>query len=238
MPTREIGETPFDEFAEEYDSWFLQNPNVLASEVLLLARFLESPGKALSVGCGSGLFEQILQREHGIEIGHGVEPADGMAKIAEKRGLVVKRGTAESLPFDAESFDTVVLNGIPSYVEDLEGAFREAHRVLRPGGHIVVLDVPAESSYGLLYRLAAWIGSWDDPYLKKVAPRHPYPVEFAAAAIWRTTEEKIELLRGVGFGDFEFAQTLTRHAKFSDDAVEEPIEGWDRGDYVAIRARK
>jgi SAM-dependent methyltransferase len=192
----------------------------------------------LSVGCGSGLFEQILRREHGIEIDHGVEPAEGMAKIAEKRGLVVKRGTAESLPFDAGSFDTVVLNGIPSYVEDLEGAFREAHRVLRPDGHIVVLDVPAESSYGLLYRLAASIGTWDDPYLQKVAPRHPYPVEFAALAIWRTTEEKIELLRGVGLSDFEFAQTLTRHAKFSDDTVEDPVEGWDRGDYVAIRARK
>lgn len=238
MPAREIDETPFDEYAEEYDAWFLQNPNVLASEILLLAHFLESPGKALSVGCGSGLFEQILRREHGIEIAHGVEPAEGMAKIAEKRGLVVKRGTAEDLPFDAGSFDTVILNGIPSYVEDLEAAFREAHRVLRSGGQIVVLDVPAESSYGLLYRLAASIGTWDDPYLQKVAPRHPYPVEFAASAIWRTTGEKIEMLRAVGFEDMECVQSLTRHPRFSDDAVEEPSEGFDRGDYVAIRARR
>jgi hypothetical protein len=29
-----------------------------------------------------------------------------------------------------------------------------------------------------------------------------------------------------------------RHAKFSDDSIEEPVEGYDRGDYVAIRARK
>lgn len=230
----EPSSTAFDEHSEEYDAWFLKNLNVLASEILLLARFLQSPGKALSVGCGSGLFEQALRREHGIEIGHGVEPADGMARIAEKRGMAVQGGTAESLPFGREEFDTVLLNGIPSYVDDLEGAFREAHRVLRPGGRIVVLDVPAESSYGLLYRLAATVGSWDDPFLRKVAPRHPYPVEFAAAAFWRTTAEKAEMLRAAGFSDLEFGQTLTRHPRFSDDEVEEPVEGFDRGDYVAI----
>ncbi|MGH7571487.1 MAG: class I SAM-dependent methyltransferase, partial [Gemmatimonadota bacterium] len=135
-------------------------------------------------------------------------------------------------------FDTVLLNGIPSYVNDLERAFREAHRVLRPGGHIIVVDVPAESSYGLLYRLAALVGTWEDGSLARIAPPHPYPIEFAAAAIWRTTEEKVDLLRAVGFADLVFAQTLTRHPKFSEDAVEEPVEGFDRGDYVAIKGRK
>ncbi|MGH9320541.1 MAG: hypothetical protein ACRD3V_11740, partial [Vicinamibacteria bacterium] len=64
------------------------------------------------------------------------------------------------------------------------------------------------------------------------------PIEFAAAAIWRTTEEKVDLLRAVGFADLVFAQTLTRHPKFSDDAAEEPVEGFDRGDYVAIKGQK
>jgi SAM-dependent methyltransferase len=235
---RPVPEEAFDEYAEEYDAWFLENRNVLASEVLLLKHVLADSGKTLSVGCGSGLFEHILRTEHGIEIRHGVEPAEGMARIAEKRGLAVERGTAESLPFAAGEFDTVLLNGIPSYVDDLEEAFREAHRVLRPSGHIVVIDVPAESSYGLLYRLAALVGTWDDGSLRKLAPGHPYPIEFAAAAIWRTTEEKAELLRAAGFTNLEFAQTLTRHPRFSDDAVEEPVEGFDRGDYVAIRGRK
>lgn len=233
-----MSEGGFDQYAEQYDAWFLKNRNVLASEVLLLRHFLEGSGKTLSVGCGSGLFEERLRTEHGIEIRHGVEPAESMAAIAEKRGLTVERGTAENLPRGAEEFDTVLLNGIPSYVNDLARAFREAHRVLRPGGHIVVVDVPAESSYGLLYRLAALIGSWEDASLARIAPPHPYPIEFAAAAIWRTTEEKADLLKNVGFVDLEFAQTLTRHPKFSGDGVEEPVEGFDRGDYVAIRGRK
>jgi SAM-dependent methyltransferase len=234
----EMSEESFDEHAAEYDAWFLKNPNVLQSEVLLLARCLREPGRALSVGCGSGLFEKILRDEHGIEIGHGVEPAHGMAEIAALRGIEVQSGTAEALPFEDGTFDTVILNGTPSYIEDLERAFAEAHRVLRSGGHIVVADVPAESSYGLLYRLAAHVGSWDDPTLKAVAPAHPYPVEFAAAANWRTTEQKTELLGKVGFAGLETYQTLTAHPKYSDDAVEEPCAGHDRGDYVAVRARK
>lgn len=229
---------PFDEHAEQYDSWFLRNRNVLESEVLLLKHFLKSPGKSLSVGCGSGLFEHILRTVHGIEIRYGVEPSEGMAHIAEKRGMEVKSGVAEELPYGDAEFDTVLLNGTPSYIADLGKAFRDAFRVLKPGGHIVVADVPAESSYGLLYQLAKGSGSWEEPYLKKIAPRHPYPVEFTRSANWRTTEEKTVLLTQAGFVDPEFAQTLTRHPKYSDDRVEDPVTGFDRGDYVAIRARK
>jgi ubiquinone/menaquinone biosynthesis C-methylase UbiE len=231
-------EQPFDEHAEQYDAWFLENRNVLESEVLLLKLFLADPGKALSVGCGSGLFEYLLRTQHGIDIRFGVEPAAAMARIAEQRGLTVKSGTAEDLPFGQEKFDTVLLNGIPSYVARLDVAFAEGYRVLKPGGAIVVADVPAESAYGLLYKLAGLVGTWDDPFLTQVAPAHPYPVEFTLTANWRTTEEKAELLRAAGFTALEYAQTLIRHPKYSNDIVEEPVEGFDRGDYVAIRASK
>lgn len=231
-------EQTFDEYAEEYDAWFLKNANVLESEVLLLKRFLARPGRALSVGCGSGLFEYLLRKRHKIDIHFGVEPAAGMARIAERRGLTVKTGTAENLPFGPEEFDTVLLNGIPSYIERLDRAFSEAHRVLKPGGAIVVADVPAESSYGLLYRLAGILGAWDDPYLTHVAPADPYPVQFTLTATWRTTDEKAKLLQAAGFTALQYAQTLTRHPKYSNDVVEKPVEGFDRGDYVAIRARK
>ncbi|MGB5304062.1 MAG: class I SAM-dependent methyltransferase [Gemmatimonadota bacterium] len=230
--------TPFDEYAHHYDTWFLKNRNVLQSEVLLLKRFLDNPGRALSVGCGSGLFEHILRGEHGIDISHGVEPAEGMARIAAKRGMNVKPGTAEHLPSEDNEFDTVLLNGITGYVDDLGPVFGEAARVLKQGGRIVVADVPAESSYGLLYALVGHIGSWDVPSLTNVAPAHAYPAEFVGRARWRTTGEKAEVLRSAGFVDLEFAQTLTRHPKYSNDSVEEPIDGFDRGDYVAIRGRK
>ena len=77
----------FDKFSEKYDTWFLNNRNVLMSELLLVEKMLRGERKILSVGCGSGLFESLL-RERGIMIEDCVEPSE-MGKIAEARGLRV-----------------------------------------------------------------------------------------------------------------------------------------------------
>jgi ubiquinone/menaquinone biosynthesis C-methylase UbiE len=232
-----MSEHVFDDYAERYDGWFLKNEAVLMSEVRLVAHSLtcrRQPGDVLSAGCGSGLFEMLLGRDHGVVIETGIEPAEGMADIARRRGMQVEIAGAEKLPFDDKRFDTVLFNGTPSYIADLEASFAEARRVLKPGGQFIVCDVPKESSYALLYNLATAVGSWDDPRFAGVAPSHPYPIEFAASANWRTTAEKIELLQQAGFGDLRYAQTLTRHPTFSNESVEEPQPGYDRGDYVAI----
>ena len=228
----------FDEHASKYDGWFIENANVLGSEVLLVKSALRDAGEILSVGCGSGLFESILARDHGIVVRHGVEPAEGMAAIARERGLDVKIAPAEDLPIEDARFDTVLMNGTPAYLTDLVGALREAHRVLKPGGRVIVADVPASSGYGMLYQLAAKVGTWDDPRMRKIAPAKPYPVEFVGEAQWRTTEEVTDALLATGFGDFEYQQTLTTHPRFSNDAIEEPSPGHERGGYVAVRAWK
>ena len=228
----------FDEFADAYDRWFMQNENVLLSEVLLVRHALRECGETLSVGCGSGLFEQILRSRFTLDIRNGAEPSAAMAHIARQRGMQVLIAPAERLTFPDGTFDTVLMNGVPSYLSELAPAFREAQRELRPGGHLVVLDVGAEGSYGLLYRLAGQLGSWDHPQLQGCKPEVPYPLELAAHANWRTTPAKIEVLLQLGFKDPETFQTLTRHPAYSNRDVEEPCDGFDRGDYVAIRVER
>ncbi|MBN1561304.1 class I SAM-dependent methyltransferase [candidate division KSB1 bacterium] len=228
----------FDEYAEQYDSWFLKNKNVLDSEVALLAHFLTSPGRAISIGCGSGLFEALLRQDYGIDIQEGVEPAEKMRDIAGKRGLQVRSGTAEDVELAPASFDTVIFNGTASYIEDLKKACENAFNAIKPGGRLLLLDVPKESSYGLLYTLGKEIGSWDHPCFIGTTPKSVYPVEFVKAAHWRSTPEKVTLLQQIGFRAFQFAQTLTKHPAYSNDVKEEPVEGYDRGDYVCICATK
>ncbi len=228
----------FDEHANDYDAWFLNNRNLLESEVRLVAHFLKDCGKTLSVGCGSGLFESILKKDYGIEICHGIEPSSGMAEIAGKRGIDVKIGTAEDADFGKGEWDTLLFNGTPSYITDLEKLLKKLIQALKEGGKVVMLDVPKEGSYGLIYNLAKTLGTWDHPLLEGTQPPDPYPLEFVKAANWRTTAEKIEILEKSGFENLVFAQTLTNHPGFSNSEIEEPVPGHTKGDYVAICAYK
>ena len=228
----------FDEYASAYDAWFLENRNVLYSEVNLVASTLRDAGRILSVGCGSGLFEKILREEYDIRITDGIEPSTGMADIARKRGLEVTVATAEEADFGRERYDTLLFNGTPSYIGDLASVVRKAYEALPVGGRIVLIDVPKESSYGIMYNLAKALGTWDHPLLTGVFPPDPYPIEFVEVANWRTTAEKIELLEKAGFEELTYAQTLTTHPLYSNRQEEQPVEGFDRGDYVAVTAYK
>ena len=224
----------FDQYASAYDAWFLDNRNVLYSEVNLVASTLQDAGRVLSVGCGSGLFEKILRDEYGITITDGIEPSEGMAAIARKRGMNVTVTTAEAADFGNGDYDTLLFNGTPSYIDDLKGVVHKAYEALPAGGRIILIDVPKESSYGLLYNLAKAVGTWDHPLLAGCYPPNPYPIEFVDVAAWRTTAEKVALLREAGFTDLEFAQTLTSHPLTSNDEEEQPSPGYGKGDYVAV----
>ena len=228
----------FDEYAATYDAWFLDNPNVLESEVRLVASTLRNAGRVLSVGCGSGLFEKIMRDEFGITVTDGVEPSPAMAEIARKRGMDVTEATAEEFDYPAGEYDTILFNGSPSYIPDLDTVLSKVYAALKPGGRIVLVDVPKESTYGLMYNLAKALGTWDHPLLEGAYPPNPYPIEFVNVANWRTTAEKIALLEKNGFRNIESAQTLTTHPLYSDLAAEEPVPGHDRGDYVAVTAIK
>ena len=86
----------FDGYAAKYDAWFMENDNLFQSELHLFKKALgDIAGKrVLSVGCGSGLFESMIDCK-GIE---GIEPSRDMGAIAEKRGVnVVAFGAIEDV---------------------------------------------------------------------------------------------------------------------------------------------
>jgi arsenite methyltransferase len=54
-------------------------------------------------------------------------------------------GEVEKLPFEDESFDVVISNGVIDLVPDKDAVFSEIHRVLRPDGRIQIADVTIQN---------------------------------------------------------------------------------------------
>lgn len=92
----------------------------------------------LDIGCGSGVFSIRLARAGGqvtsIDL---TEEAVEMARLhaeAAEAPLVIVRGDAENLPFASDSFERVFSWGVLHHTSDMQKAFGEAARVLKPGG--------------------------------------------------------------------------------------------------------
>ena len=117
----------------------------------------ESFGDGLEIGSGTGYFSLNLVQLGVIERLTATDISPGMLKqlasTAEGLGLDVEtvETEAEALPFEDESFDLVFGHAVLHHIPDLERAFAEFRRVLRPGGAIAFAGEP--SRYG--DRLAA-----------------------------------------------------------------------------------
>ena len=157
----------------------------------------------LDIGCGNGLLAIDLARAVGPE-GRivGVDPSGDMRAAAEKRleafsWVDVVDGTANALPLEGAVADKAVSLQVFEYLEDLPGAAREAARVLKQGGLLVIGDMHFDS---LLWfserpeRMRRMMASWDQHLSERSVPAILPP-------ILRDTGFTVENLRPVTFCD-------------------------------------
>jgi ubiquinone/menaquinone biosynthesis C-methylase UbiE len=129
----------------------------------------QAHGRVLELGIGGGRNLQFYDPAKVSSV-EGVDPSAELRAIAvaapRAAGLnvTVRDGTAEALPFDAASFDTVVCTFTLCSVHTPAAALAEARRVLKPGGHLLF------SEHGLAPD--ASIEKWQhriEPVWKKIA---------------------------------------------------------------------
>lgn len=201
---------PFDLYSDEYDLWFDEHAQFYAAELEAVRQLLPtSTAGGLEVGVGSGKFAAPL----GVKT--GVEPSSRMAERASHLGIDVRVGVAEALPFADASFGYVLMVTTICFVDSLDEAFREACRVLRPSGSIVVGFVAKESSIGQAY------------IARKETSR------FYREATFFSTDEVLAHLHAAGFTRPVVKQTIC-----PGEPADVVRDGYGMCSFVVIRSHK
>lgn len=203
--------TPFDDRVARYEAWFDRFPYVYRAELAALRELLPA-GHGVEVGVGTGRFAAPLC----IEV--GIEPSPAMGQLAAQRGIRVVAGVAERLPFADASNDFLLMVNLVCFLSDPLAAFREARRVLKDNGALVVAFIDAASPLGIAYERA----KGENPFYRD--------------AVFRTPTEIAALFHTAGFSDLVFRQTLFRPLGEID--ADEPVKtGHSSGSFVVVKGR-
>ena len=154
----------------------------------------------LDLGSGGGIDVLLSAKRVGPSgKAYGVDMTDEMLEVARRnqreagaRNVEFLKGTIEAVPLPDDSVDVVISNCVINLSADKPAVFREAARVLRPGGRFAVTDIVADAGMDEATRhdMAQWTGC-------------------IAGAL--TEEEFRRDLEGAGFIDVEVRETHRVH---------------------------
>jgi SAM-dependent methyltransferase len=126
---------------------------------------MKTKGHLLDLGCATGTFLLSMKKKPGWQVS-GVEISDHAAGIARgEHGLDVFTGTLEEAHFPEDTFDVVTMWDVFEHLHNPAASLREIHRVLKPGG-LLILRVPNVDSWDAKLFGESWAGL--------DAPRHLY----------------------------------------------------------------
>ncbi|MFO7866910.1 MAG: class I SAM-dependent methyltransferase [Candidatus Aminicenantes bacterium] len=200
---------PFEKDSDSYDAWFDRHRDIFDAELQVVRLLMPPFEKGVEIGVGTGRFAVPV----GIE--EGVEPSKKMAEKAEKRGVRVHAGTAENLPLPDEKFDLALMVTTVCFLDDILQSFREAHRVLKKGGYLMVGFINKDSELGKKYQ------------------RKRRKSRFYKEAVFVPAETVLEKLQNAGFKTTASGQTL-----IPGEPPSVIREGFGEGSFVVLKSVK
>ncbi|MGH9137808.1 MAG: class I SAM-dependent methyltransferase [Acidimicrobiales bacterium] len=143
----------FDRVARRYDTEILQRINYRpAQDEILAALRFSGASRIVDVGCGTGILATRIHDELSPAVVYGVDASPGMLAQAAARSSSVRwlNGPAEQLPLPDGDVDAAVSTHAFHFF-DKPAALADFHRVLAPGGHVVIVVwAPTTSALGRL----------------------------------------------------------------------------------------
>lgn len=141
----------FSLHAREYDRYAKVQQVVARRLALLLKEYQRPFGRALEVGCGTGMLSrQLLDLQPDMDLILS-DIAHGMCQQVQENypHQSVCALDAAALPFVEETFDLVTSSSVYQWLNDLPNAFAEIFRVLRPGGVLAIAFFGEKTLYEL-----------------------------------------------------------------------------------------
>lgn len=211
MVTSEI----FEKYVEEYEKWYDDHVEIHESEILAIKEQLtELPEniRGIEVGVGTGRFAAPL----GIK--EGVEPSKSMAALAIRRGIEIMNAVGERLPYADLQFDFVLFVTI-CHLSNVKESFREAYRVLKRGGAVLIGFLDKERTIAKAYK------------------ERGGKSKFYSNAQFYKAKQVEKLLEDCGFKNVKFNQTLFGELEEIQE-IQPPIPGYGKGSFVVAKALK
>jgi arsenite methyltransferase len=204
----------FDEDAAQQIEAVYRTGDAARRRSIVRAALAAAPGeRILDVGCGPGFYCAELLEEVGRSGSVvGIDSSPAMLALAARRcaghdNVELHEGEATALPVEDGDFDAAISVQVQEYVPHISASLAELHRVLRPGGRVLVFDIDWEtlSVHSEAPELTARVlRAWEEHLAHQSLPRTLGP-----------------RLRAAGFDDVE----VTAHPFAT--------VGSDRGSYAA-----
>jgi ubiquinone/menaquinone biosynthesis C-methylase UbiE len=146
----------FDSWSRRYDRDPLQKLLFQPSHRMLLEGVRARDRRILDIGCGTNRFAaHVIQRFPKIQV-VGMDLCDRMLRGSQERcregngRLSIVQGNSERLPFADNTFDIVTCAHSFHHYPNQERVVAEMHRVLKPGGRLMIIDGDRDRWWGRL----------------------------------------------------------------------------------------
>ncbi|HEX6700637.1 MAG TPA: methyltransferase domain-containing protein [Gaiellaceae bacterium] len=190
---------------DHFDSRFSDDNLAFWPPLFVELAHIRAGDRVLDVGCGTGGYSIAIAAATSARVTGVDESERFIARAREKPGAATfVVGDAERLPFDAASFDRVLLSLVLHQLERPEAALSEAFRVLGDGGIALIRTIAPEDAYDRI----------PERYLRRMAD--------ADAARLLPTDAIVEMLEGAGFTQIS-AKRVLRNKQLSLPAVEQAL---------------
>ena len=147
--TKEESLTEFDSWSKSYDDSLLQWLLFVPAHDYMIGEMGDAesrPIRLLDIGCGTGTFARRVLKEHrtaevwGVDFSRKMIAAGAHHNQACESRMRLVQADSESLPMADNTFDVVTCSNSFHHYPNQKSAVTEMHRVLRPGGRLLIVD--------------------------------------------------------------------------------------------------